>query len=225
MKDSEAPEYQAAEMQALPTIETETTELMGRVKAGDRAAFDKLTASVRDRAFRTAQGLVGKREDALDLAQDALLKVYRSRKSYRDGEPFLPWFHRILRNTCFSFLRKHKRVQQHSLDAPFDADGERFRELEDENATPVDRALELEDQTRTFRAVFDRLSDGDREILTLRHFEELAYRQIAEILEVPEGTVMSRLFHARRRLRDAIGPSLGRIAPDLERDLNTAHPN
>jgi RNA polymerase sigma-70 factor, ECF subfamily len=225
MKDSEEAEYEPADMQALPSIETETTELMGRVKAGDRAAFDALVASVRDRAFRTAQGLVGAREDALDLAQEALLKVYRSRKSYRDGDPFLPWFHRILRNTCFSFLRKHKKVKKHSLDAPLDAAGERFHELVDERAAPIGRALELEDQARTFRAVFERLSDADREILTLRHFEELSYRQIAEILEVPEGTVMSRLFHARRRLREAIGPNLARIAPELEAELNPPLPH
>ena len=97
-------------------MEVESSQLMTAVKAGDRDAFDTLVATLRSRAFFVAHSLVGSREDAMDMTQEAFMKTFRARETFRDGEPFLPWFHRILRNTCFSFLRKHKRPQvRHSL--------------------------------------------------------------------------------------------------------------
>jgi len=199
LKESGKPEYS-------DPVETLTTELMLATKHGDRAAFDRLTETLRMRAFHIASSLVGSREDALDLAQEAFLKTYRARETYREGEPFLPWFHRILRNTCFSFLRKRGRIRQQSTS--FERDGEEGEwELVDEGPLPFD-AAERGEAVNAFYVCFQSLSARDREILALRHFDDLAYREIARALEIPEGTVMSRLFHARRRLRDALAPHL-----------------
>jgi RNA polymerase sigma-70 factor (ECF subfamily) len=98
-------------------MEARASAWMTRAKGGDPAAFDELTLALRNRAFRLARAWVGSREDALELSQEAFLKTYRARDTYREGEPFLPWFHRILRNTCFSFLRQTKRLQKRSLSA------------------------------------------------------------------------------------------------------------
>ena len=187
-------------------VELQATQLMSAAKDGDRAAFDELTRSLRNRAFAVARSLVGSHEDALELTQEAFLKTYRARASYRDGDPFLPWFHRILRNTCFSFLRKHKRVRSHSLVRGEDGE-ERDWEIADEGPAPTAHA-EHEEAVAVFWEGFRGLSARDREILTLRHFQELSYRQIAHALEIPEGTVMSRLFHARRRLRELLAHHL-----------------
>jgi len=169
VKDNREPEYGAAPMQC------EATRLMLAVKQGDARAFDELVESLRGRAFHVARSLVGSRDDAMDLAQETFLKVYRARDTFRDGEPFLPWFHRILRNTCFSFLRDRRRLRERSVSS---------------------HAAGAEDD------------EGDYEILALRHFKELSYRDIAAALGVPEGTVMSRLFHARRRLRERLDTEL-----------------
>jgi RNA polymerase sigma-70 factor (ECF subfamily) len=183
-------------------VEALATELMTATKRGDREAFDELSLAVRGRAFRVAASLVGSREDARDLTQEALLKTYRARETYREGEPFLPWFHRILRNTCFSFLRKHKRIRSHSLTR--ERDGEETEwEIESEGPPPFE-GIERSEAVQVFWVTFEKLSARDREILALRHFDELAYREIAHALDIPEGTVMSRLFHARRRLREAL---------------------
>jgi len=187
-------------------IETESTRLMLAVKGGDPSAFDDLVSRLRSRAYRVAHSLVGSHDDAMELAQEAFLKTYRARGTFRDGEPFLPWFHRILRNTCFSFLRKHKRVAKHSLSGGIDDDGGDWQ-LEGEMPAPSDGA-ELEEANVALREAFAQLSARDREILALRHFEELSYKEIAAALEIPEGTVMSRLFHARRRLRERLEPYL-----------------
>lgn len=204
-------------------VEHETTRLMRAVKLGDRSAFELLVESVRARAFHVAAGLVGSRDDALELCQEAFVKVFRARETFRDGEPFLPWFHRILRNTCFSFLRSTKRLRATSLDAD-DADDPRGAwEIASDDA-PVGERLEQQELAQRFRHAFERLGARDREILTLRHFDELSYRDIARALGVPEGTVMSRLFHARRRLRDVIGDDFATELAENSRPLTSEQP-
>ena len=187
-------------------VEVHVTQLMSATKRGDQAAFNELVCTLRGRAFSVARGLVGSRDDALELTQEAFLKTYRARETYRDGDPFLPWFHRILRNTCFSFLRKRNRLKAHSLTVGSEGEETEW-EIVDE-AGPVSEGLERSEAVAAFQAAFERLAARDREILSLRHFEELSYREIAHALEIPEGTVMSRLFHARRRLRDLLLPHL-----------------
>jgi len=199
-------------------VETLATRLMTATKRGDDAAFDELTRTLRSRAYSVAQSLVGSRDDAMELTQEAFLKTYRARETYRDGEPFLPWFHRILRNTCFSFLRKRKRIRVHSLSANPE---EEETEWEIEGSEPAPHeGLERSEAVEAFQAAYQHISARDREILSLRHFQELSYREIAHALDIPEGTVMSRLFHARRRLRDLLAPHIG----DALKDYATPRP-
>lgn len=192
-------------------MEARAMAWMSRAKQGDTAAFDELTRALRGRAFRLAQAWVGSRDDALELAQEAFLKTYRARDTYREGEPFLPWFHRILRNTCFSFLRGAKRLRPRSLSAPRPGaeEEEGDWEIEDPAAPAPAEGLGEEERRAAFWQGFRRLSARDREILALRHFQELSYAQIARELGIPEGTVMSRLFHARARLRTALEGRFG----------------
>lgn len=191
----------------------DATRLMTQAQAGDAAAFEQLFEALRGRTFQVARSLVGSREDALDLTQEAFTKLYSARASYDPAQPFLPWFHRILRNACFSFMRKHGRLRTKSLQA-LDEDGEeRLMEIEDPGPD-VSHALEAADERQVFQRAFARLAPRDREILALRHYEDLSYKEIATALELPEGTVMSRLFHARRRLRELLEPVLGLDPPE-----------
>jgi RNA polymerase sigma-70 factor (ECF subfamily) len=201
-------EYRNAAMQC------EATRLMLAVKRGDARAFDHLCESLRGRAFHVARALTGSRDDAMELSQEAFLKVYRARETFREGEPFLPWFHRILRNTCFSFLRERKRVRSLSEPRPGVDESEGDWEIVDDASGPSDALLSSE-RAQAFWTAFNALSSRDREILALRHFKELAYKDIAEALDIPEGTVMSRLFHARRRLREKLDP---KVFPSEETD-------
>ncbi len=188
---------------------TEATRLMMATKGGDTAAFDSLVTRLRGRAFYVAHSLVGSREDALDLAQESFMKVFRARETFRDGEAFLPWFHRILRNTCYSHLRKRGRLRKVSLSGNRPgAEDEGDWVLADPKAKLPSAALEAQEQTATFQDALEQLSARDREILSLRHHKELSYKAIAESLGIPQGTVMSRLFHARRRLREHLEGAL-----------------
>jgi RNA polymerase sigma-70 factor (ECF subfamily) len=196
-------------------MQTEATQLMTAVQAGDPDAFNTLVVRLRGRSYQVARALVGSRDDAMDLSQEAFLKVFRARETYNPSQPFLPWFHRILRNTCFSFLRKNKRLKKHSL-TTVGGDGEETDwEIVDEGPGPSEGLLQ-DERARIFHEALRSLSSRDREILALRHFKDLAYKEIATTLGIPEGTVMSRLFHARRRLRDALGPLLDEISPDVQ---------
>lgn len=192
-------------------MQTEATRLMILVKHGDRDAFDRLVEALRSRAFHVAHGLVGSREDALELSQEAFLKTYRARGTFKEGEPFLPWFHRILRNTCYTYLRKHGKLAQRSISPGFGDDsreGSGEWELVDvDTQAPSDRMV-ADERAQAFWRAFRQLSARDREILALRHFRDQSYQQIADGLGIPIGTVMSRLFHARRRLRDELAEHL-----------------
>ena len=200
------------------SMQCETTRLMLAVKHGDAGAFDDLVRALRSRAFHVARSLVGSRDDALELAQETFLKVFRARDTFREGEPFLPWFHRILRNTCFSFLRDKRQVRERSVSAhrAGEGDDDADWDVADDSAQPFE-ALEADERAKAFWDAFKTLSARDREILALRHFKELSYRDIADALDIPEGTVMSRLFHARRRLREGLKGDLLEEAQRAER--------
>lgn len=192
---------------ASPTdpILMESTQLMIRTQDGDREAFGSLVELVSRRAQRLAHALVGHEEDARDLTQEALLKAYRGRASYDPRQPFFPWFQRILRNTCISHLRRRRVALR--LGATEEEDGRDF-ELADPSPLP-ERLASAREATERYRLALATLSARDREILALRHHEDLPYREIAATLGLKEGTVMSRLFHARRRLRAALGDEHG----------------
>ncbi len=202
LNDPDGPGYSRS------TMHCEATQLMTAARSGDEEAFEALFLKVRGVAIQSARSLVGSHADALDMTQEAFIKAYRARDSYDPDQPFLPWFHRILRNTCFSFLRKRGRARSTSLHA-VDSDGESHTlQLEDESApSPSDRFV-AEERRQHFEIALERLSATDREILVLRHYQELSYREISEALEIPQGTVMSRLFHARKRLRVHLAPRI-----------------
>ncbi|MBL8862256.1 MAG: RNA polymerase sigma factor [Planctomycetes bacterium] len=201
LKDFPDPEYRSEPMGL------EATRLMLQVQRGDDRAFDTLVEGLRSRAYHVARSMVGSPDDALELTQEAFLKVYKARATFREGERFLPWFHRILRNTCFSFLRGTKRARSLSAHAPGADDDAPDFEIEDGTDHPAEDLLQNE-RSQAFWTAFKSLSARDREMLALRHFKELSYLEIASHLGIPEGTVMSRLFHARKRLREKLSPEL-----------------
>jgi RNA polymerase sigma-70 factor, ECF subfamily len=204
LKDS-APERYRDPMDPL------VNEWMRAAKSGDALAFGQLVDCVKGRAFAVAHSLVGSTEDARDLCQEACSKTWRARETFKDDAPFLPWFHRILRNTCFSFLRKQGRIRATSLSGQVDDDPDWDLAAE---ADAPSAALERNETQALFWKAMNTLSARDREILVLRQFKDLSYREIAHALEIPEGTVMSRLFHARRRLRDELEPHLSGALSD-----------
>lgn len=201
----DAPRSSPADLQPAEEI-----RLIAGAKHGDHASFEELVDRYMGKAMTVARAYVTNREDALELAQEAFFRVYRSLDHFREGEPFAPWFFRILRNTCLSFLEKHRKRRHLSLDAPVggDPDGPTMA-VADPTCVRPEARIETSEEQRQLRAALDTLPLMHKEILVLRHFEELDYASIAQVLEIPIGTVMSRLFHARRKLRNALDAYMG----------------
>ena len=172
-----------------------------RARAGDRDAFGELISRHMRRAYCAALGLVGSHDDALDLSQEAFARAFRNRKSFDPERSFYGWVYQILRRLCFNFLRDSKN-RRRRLE-------ERSHWLVEEVGVSVmggdpERHVELNDMRDSLEAAIKQLSEREREVIVLKEFEGLRYREIADLLDVPVGTVMSRLYAARRSLASVL---------------------
>ncbi len=171
-------------------------ELASRAKRGDMAAFGELVERYKERAYMIALGFVGNPDDAMDLSQEAFVKAFKAMRTFRDGSSFYPWFYAVLRNTCFNFLRRRKTRKESSLDA-----AQEFGFDVADRAPDPSESLERKEMRALVRQEIGKLSAVHREILLLRHFEHLSYKEMSAVLDCPIGTVMSRLYAARQALK------------------------
>ena len=174
--------------------------LIRRAQAGDAEAFGRLVERYMRRAYYSALSLVGSREDALDLSQEAFVRAFRARQTLDPERPFYAWLYQILRRLCFNFLRD-RRTRLRNLEA---AGSWLAAEAAGRQAVDPARALERDEERRRVGAAIELLPAREREVLALKEFEGLTYREIASLVGIPIGTVMSRLYSARQRLADAL---------------------
>jgi len=175
--------------------EPEDRELIRRAQAGDTEAFGRLVTRYMRPAYFAALGLVGSREDALDLSQEAFARAFRARRNIDPDRPFYAWYYTTLRRLCFNFVRDRRRRATWVTGSVEWLESTVVSTAED----PERRTVRMDDQRRLVEAIRD-LPDHEREVLVLKEFEGLKYREIAELVGVPVGTVMSRLYAARQRL-------------------------
>lgn len=189
------------ELALVEDVPASERELIVRAQAGEAAAFGELVERYMRRAYFAALGLVGSSEDALDLSQEAFARAYRARKRIDPDRPFYTWFYQILRRLCFNFNRDRRlRTEKLRNATGWLSDQASWRSQE---ADPV-HSTEREEDRRRVRAAIETLPAREREALVLREFEGLRYREIARLLNIPIGTVMSRLYSARRHLAAAL---------------------
>ncbi len=189
-----------------PTSRASEVELVTRARTGDGAAQTELAERHRQALFFLALQLMGNRDDAMDVAQEALLRFFKNLHRFDCRRPVRPWLFQIVRNRVVDLYRR-KRVRRHeSLDAT-DPEGQATIELIDTTVDPERDAARSELRVRILEAL-NELSPIQREILVLRDYQDLAYAEIAETLEIPIGTVMSRLHGARKRLRKELQDEL-----------------
>ncbi len=183
--------------------------LVLRAQRGERAAFGELVTRYMQRAYYTALGLVGNHDDALDLSQEAFARAFRARARIDPERPFFPWLYQIIRRLCFNHTR-----DQRSRRLKLEKAGSWLTDTTMGRRPPSpDQAVMRAELREQVGAAIERLPERERETLVLREFEELRYREIAELLGIPIGTVMSRLYRARRSLAREIettGTRLGR---------------
>ena len=155
-----------------------------KCRNGEREAFRHLVEKYQRQAVSHATAILGNREDALDAAQEAFIDAFKALKQFDSSRPFYPWFYVLLRNRCFKLAarkRETESIDETAIVAP-------------NSTAQSERILALENALRS-------LDMEDREIVTLKYFDGLSYNELAARLQIPKGTVMSRLFHARKKLQ------------------------
>ena len=167
-----------------------------RFLTGDTDGFEQLMNRHRQPAYSIALGLTGNHDDAMDAVQKSFLRVHRSLGRFRLDEPFFPWLYRIVRNTA---LNQRRDEQRHRGDLPLEWV---TRPAEGPDGLAAAEAADL--RGRLARAIAE-LPAEMRTVFMLYHFEGRKYREIAAAMDIPLGTVMSRLHAARLRLRASAG--------------------
>lgn len=181
------------EIQAVPDEVREEARIVERVRAGDQEAFGVLLKVYQRRIFNFIRGMVRNNEDAEDITQEAFVKALFGIRSLKNPASFKSWLFRIAHNLSLDFVRK-KRPKLVDTE-------EHLRESYVDESTPREE-LTREYLRRHVRKCLDLLNEQQRSILVLCDLEGLSYREISEALEIPFGTVQSRIFYARKRLKD-----------------------
>jgi RNA polymerase sigma-70 factor (ECF subfamily) len=188
-------------------------DLVQRVQAGDSAAFRELFDKYHRRAFAVAMGVVKNQDDALDAVQEAFVKVHKNIHKFQGSSSFYTWLYRIVMNASIDHVRKKSRRKSLDFDeyalheqSAVAGDGALVPNITDAN--PGKAALRRE-LGSAIQGALAELPEHHRAVIVLREIEGMSYEQMADTLEVPKGTVMSRLFHARKKMQAALAPYLG----------------
>jgi RNA polymerase sigma-70 factor (ECF subfamily) len=174
-------------------------ELVKAAQEGDMAAFEELVARHRDKIYARAFSMLRNEEEATDLSQEAWVKGWQRLVQFQGDSSFATWMTRIVINLCLDQLRKNKRVRSESIDEMNEETGGVERQLPVITPNPTEGLERGELRARIDKAL-GQLSYEHRTVLVLHEFEEMEYKLIAKKMGCSIGTVMSRLFYARRKM-------------------------
>ena len=177
-------------------------ELVARCREGDTQAFNQLVTRHRQRCFAMIYQMVRNEEDAWDLAQDGFVRAWRSLANFRGQSSFFTWLYRIMTNVTLDWLRRKKIESGQEFDDSIGLPGIAPGAVTAPQATiePATRLADQEIRVRVDEAIA-RLSDEHRTVIVMRELDGMEYHEIAEAIGCSIGTVMSRLFYARKKLQ------------------------
>lgn len=179
--------------------------LIQRCKNGDIGAFDELFKRYEKRVFSCAFHICGNYHDASDITQEAFIRVFNSVQTFRGDANFLTWIYRIVTNVYLDERKKSKAHRQTSLDEFIELDENSVtRQIVDDNPLPAE-IFESKERAEIVQTAINALPEYQRIIVTLYHIDSLSYDEIADVLQLPIGTVKSRLNRARLALADILG--------------------
>ena len=193
-------------------LATDDLTLVQRVRSGDQRAYKTLVERYQRKVFSVALGMLKDREEARDVAQEAFVKVYRYLDHFKGDASFYTWLYRITVNICIDVMRRRgsgrsenvefdETIQHDVSEANLGALGTRL------GTNPQKSALRKE-LAEKIQAALEQVPEKHRAILLLREIEGMSYEDLARTLEIPKGTVMSRLFHARLKVQKVLNEYL-----------------
>lgn len=182
-----------------------------RVQSGDVAAFDGLIRKYRERLYAVIYNMIGNREDAADLTQDAFIKAFQSIKRFSGESAFFTWLYRIGVNAALGHLRKHRLRQFFSLDK-VDEDNQPAAEVIAALTVDLtaDRDTYVKELQEKLNEALQKLSIKHRTVVTLFEIDGMSHQQIAEVMDCSVGTVRSRLHYAKQLLQAELQPYIRR---------------
>jgi RNA polymerase sigma-70 factor (ECF subfamily) len=176
-------------------------DLVEAARKGDRDAFRTLFERYQRRAYALAFGVVRHQDDALDVVQDAFIKAYKHLDKFEGNSSFFTWLYRIVMNLAIDHLRKHRRAR------PVELDEQHLEEGSDDTLLPKllggnpGRALMDKEIRARIEQALGELSENHRAVLIMRELEGMSYEEMAQAMGCSKGTIMSRLFHARKNMQ------------------------
>jgi RNA polymerase sigma-70 factor (ECF subfamily) len=192
-------------------------ELVAAARRGDRDAFRTLFERYHRRAYALAFGVLRHQDDALDVVQDAFIKAHKYLDKFEGNSSFYTWLYRIVMNLAIDHLRKHRRVRPVELDEAHLDESDEALLPKILGGNPGRALMDKEIRARIDRALGE-LSDNHRAVLIMREMEGMSYEEMAQAMGCSKGTIMSRLFHARKNMQKQLADLVDRAMPSDEGD-------
>jgi RNA polymerase sigma-70 factor (ECF subfamily) len=199
-------------------------ELVDAARRGDRDAFRTLFERYHRRAYALAFGVLRHQDDALDVVQDAFIKAHKYLDKFEGTSSFYTWLYRIVMNLAIDHLRKHRRVRPVELDEQHLEEGAGDDALLPKilGGNPGRALMDKEIRARIDQAL-GTLSDNHRAVLIMRELEGMSYEEMAQAMGCSKGTIMSRLFHARKNMQKQLVDLVDRVpGSDVQTDDDDA---
>lgn len=175
-----------------------------KAKAGDIRAFEELMEEHQKAIYNVAYRIVGNYDDASDVAQDAMIKIFKNLSYFEERSKFTTWMYRIVTNTALDFLKKKRRNKVISIDETISGEENDYgKQLASDEVTPQELVEQDERRQAVLKALY-KLTPEHRAVLVLRDINGLSYDEIANVLMCSEGTVKSRINRARKSLRETL---------------------
>lgn len=182
--------------------------LIERSQTGDQGAYNQLIRKYEDRAYKYAYRLTRSSDEAADIVADSFVRVFNALPNFRGQSSFSTWLYRIVTNCFLDNRKKEKRHQHQSLQSAVKVeDGEVQRQVEDDRVGPEELAVKSAREDAVEGAL-ESLPEFQKAMLVMFHIEGMSYEEMAEALDMPIGTVKSRLNRARVALRDQLSPHM-----------------
>jgi RNA polymerase sigma-70 factor, ECF subfamily len=184
--------------------------LIAQCRAGDQAAFRELVQRYQRRVYGIAFGMVHNVDDSMDITQEVFIRVHSYLDHFKGTSSFYTWLYRITINLCIDHLRREGKLQTVDYDDTVAHDqGEASDLLPDRSEMHPGHVLARKEMSEMIHKALQTLSVNHRAVLLMREVEGLSYTEMAEVMQCNKGTIMSRLFHARRRMQEALRPLMG----------------
>jgi RNA polymerase sigma-70 factor (ECF subfamily) len=184
--------------------EISDSELVRSAQGGDARAFDQLVTRYRGKVFGMCQHLVQNEQDAWDLAQEAFIKAWRALPAFKLDSAFYTWLYRIAHNCTYDWLRKRRIQGDGEFDETRQGEVAAGAETAPHSEARPDQMLKNRELGTRIKEAMTQLTPEHRAVVLLREVEGLSYEEIAHITNSQTGTVMSRLFYARKRLQELL---------------------